>query len=71
VWSYYRYAYTIARRREEVFLFADPVYSRPMLGRVGVVLIVVALAAIWVAAIYYFYWHPTSPSALLPLPLGK
>jgi hypothetical protein len=42
-----------------------------MWGRVGVVLIVAVLAAVWVAAIYYFYWQPTPPSAFLPQPLGK
>ena len=41
-----------------------------MRGQLGVWFLVFALAAIWVAAIYFVYWVP-APKAFLPVPLGK
>jgi hypothetical protein len=41
-----------------------------MWGRLGFWLLIIALAVVWVAAIYFVYWMP-APKAFLPLPSGK
>jgi len=43
-----------------------PSYSTQMWGRVGVWLVIIAMVAIWVAAIYVVIWQPVSLFHLLP-----
>jgi hypothetical protein len=43
-----------------------PSYSTQMWGRVGVWLVIIAMVAIWVAAIYVVIWQPVSLLHLLP-----
>ena len=43
-----------------------PSYNTQMWGRVGVWLVISAMVAIWVAAIYVVIWQPVSLLHLLP-----
>jgi hypothetical protein len=43
-----------------------PSYNTQMWGRAGVWLVIIAMVAIWVAAIYIVVWQPVSLLHLLP-----
>jgi hypothetical protein len=53
-------------RRWWLLPFLVPSYSTQMWGRVSVWLVIIAMIAIWVAAIYVVMWQPVSLLHLLP-----
>jgi hypothetical protein len=58
--------HTAAFRRWWLLPLFVPSYSTQMWGRVGVWLVIIAMVAIWVAAIYVVIWQPVSLFHLLP-----